>query len=288
MSETPSLSPPAPIVRALQGLLVAAACSAILVEWAQYASHVSRLSYVLLVPVLAAVLAVVPGEKTREGTESHGRRRATALLFLAALLLALGSTSSVFTLSIAAFPTAITALAISWHGWSAVRARRWAVLLLFAMVPFPMPILDRINPYLTEASGATAVTLVRPFDADASWIGSDLTFRGWTLEVAEACSGSGTLLIHLVLAVFLAGLFRFRLPGLLLLLAVAFPLTLVANGARIGGTALLIDGFGRGAGEGLAHELFGQGVVFLAIALLVGGAAYAARRGRRKTAEAAR
>jgi exosortase len=271
--------------RWFQGLLVLGCFSAILVEWAQYASHVSRLSYVLLVPLLAGVLALVPGEDSARDPASRerllGRRLSTLLLLGAALLLALGSLSSVFTLSITAFPLALLALAISWAGWPAVRSRPWAALLLFGMVPLPMPILDQINPWLTRASGQVAVTLIRPFDAEASWIGSDLTFRDWTLEVAEACSGSGTFLIFLVLGVFLAGLFRFRLRGLLLLLAIAPPLTLLVNGVRIGGTALLLERFGRAAGEGLIHELFGQGVVIVAAALLVWGGTAAAARSRR-------
>jgi exosortase/archaeosortase family protein len=113
------------------------------------------------------------------------------------------------------------------------------------------------------------VTLFAPFDAYASWAGSTLSFRGWTLIVAEVCSGSGTLLMLGTLSAFLAALFRLRpLPALGLFLS-ALPVTLAVNGLRIASSALVIDRFGAAAGEGLWHELLGQAVVVAGAALLV-------------------
>ena len=87
--------------------------------------------------------------------------------------------------------------------------------------------------------------------------------------MAEACSGSGTFLMLLVLSAFLAGLFRLRPGAALLLLMLSVPITLLVNGLRIASSALVIDRFGAAAGEGLAHELLGQVVVVLGAALLV-------------------
>ncbi len=271
--------------RILEVIAVGAVFFTILVEWAGYTVHVARLSYVLLVPVLVAVLAIVPSSESRDAGVSPDRLDrgiATGLLLASAFLLAMGSLASIFTLSIAAFPVAVLALAVSWRGRGILRRRPWAAILAFAIVPPPSPLFDRVNPPLTEATGRVAVALVRPFDGDASWSVPDLHFRGWTLEVAQACSGSGTLLVFLVLGLFLAGLFRLRVLPAGLLLVACVPFALVVNGLRIGGTALLLDRFGPEAGQGFAHELVGQGVVIGGAALMAWGVyRYARFRARR-------
>ncbi len=144
-----------------------------------------------------------------------------------------------------------------------------ALALLFLMVPPPMPVMDRINPFLVQASGRTAVALLTPFDPEVGWSAATLSFRGWTLIVAEACSGSGTFLMLGTLCVFLAALFRLRVLPALGLLALALPLTLLVNGVRIASSALIIDRFGAAAGEGLPHEILGQVVVLAGVGLLV-------------------
>ncbi len=277
MSERPTR-----LRRIVELVLLGAVFSTILVEWAGYAARVSRLSYVLLVPVLAGVLALLPSKEEEPAPLVPGGGRLGSLLLpLAAAILAAGSIAGVFTVSVFAFPVAVLGLAISWWGVGAVRRRFWSALLFFLMVPIPMPLLDRLNPHLTQASGVVAVNLVRPFDGEATWVASDLTFRGWTLVVAEACSGSGTFLAYVVLATFLAGLFR---PGVLLtivLFGLAVPLTLAVNGLRIASTALLLDNLGPQAAEGWAHELLGQGLVIGAAGLLALGVALAAHPRRR-------
>ena len=275
---------PSRTIHTLQLATLAAVFGAILIEWAGYVSHVSRLSYALVVPVLALGLAFFPRHAEPDFPvvpTRRDRRLGTALLFASALLLAEGSLAGIFTVSMCAVPVAVLAVVVSWYGLERLLARRWAAALLFLVVPVPMPLLDRVNPHLTKASGAVAVFLVRPFDGDATWIGSNLTFRGWTLEVAEACSGSGTLLTYFVLTLFLIGLFRPGRIAVAVLFLGAVPLTLFVNGLRIGATALLLDGLGPKAAEGLAHELLGQGLVIGAAGLLALGVAFAAGHRRR-------
>ncbi|MEW6071624.1 MAG: exosortase/archaeosortase family protein [Planctomycetota bacterium] len=269
--------------RVLEGAILAAAAGTILVEWAGYAAHVARLSYALVVPLLAGVLAILPrpaGAPALPAPGPRDRRIATAGLFAAAFLLALGSLAAVFSLAIAAVPAGILALAVAWGGTARLRERGWAALLLWGMVPVPTPLLDLVNPPLSEATGRLAALLARPFDPAAGWAGAELAFRGWTLRVAEACSGSSTLLVYSVLAIFLAGLLR---PGPWLaagLFLAVVPLTLVVNGTRIAATALLLDRFGPAAAEGVAHEVLGQGLVVAGAGILALALALASRRGR--------
>jgi len=263
--------------RASRGLEVAlflGLVSPLLWLWVETTGASSRLSYALLVPALALVLALrarreeasAPSEPDGIGP---GLGTCAALAASAALLL--GTLTGLFTISLLALPLAAIAYMARWTGIRGVARRTPALLFLFAMVPPPMPVMDRVNPFLVQASGQTAVVLLTPFDPQSSWFGSTLEFRGWTLIVAEVCSGSGTFLTLGVLCAFLAGLFRLRpLPAVALVL-LSFPLTLLVNGLRIASSALVIDRFGVEAGHGLPHELLGQAVVITSAAMLALG-----------------
>jgi exosortase len=258
--------------RALEPALFLGLTAPLLAEWVETTSASSRLSYALLVPGLALGLAW-RAKYAAKGDAWVGDRLGQTLAALAAALAGLvllgGALSGVFTLSLLALPMASVAYSARTFGARGLQALAPALALAFLMVPPPMPLLDRINPFLVEASGTTAVTLLRPFDAAAGWSGATLTFRGWELIVADACSGSGTFLMLGALSAFLAALFRLRPPGTLLLLALSLPVTLLVNGLRIASSALVIERFGAAAGQGLAHELLGQAVVIVGAAALV-------------------
>jgi len=254
---------PSAATRGLELGLFVALVAPLLVEWFETTSSSSRLSYALLVPGLALALAyrargAAPG---RFASPRVARWIAACAALAAAGALAAGSLSGVFTLSLAAVPLAAVAYVARFGGGVALARYAPALALSFLMVPPPVPLLDRINPLLVEASGATAVTLLRPFDSGCGWEGATLSFRGWQLIVAEACSGSGTFLMLGALGAFLAALFRLRPRAWLVLALAAVPLTLAVNGVRIASSALVIASFGAEAGQGLAHELLGQVVV---------------------------
>ncbi len=264
----------------VEALCVLAAFAPLLVEWAGYVGRLPRLSYACLVPLLALLLLARerPDLRAREVPRALG----SALLLGAALLLLTGTLAGVFTLALAGFPLALAGVLARWTSAADLRRSTPALVLLAALVPPPMPLLDALNPALIRASGAAAVALLAPLDPAAAWAGSTLTFRGWTLLVSEACSGSGTFLALAVCALFLGGLFRMRAAALLAVLLLAPPLTLLVNGLRIAVSAVLIERFGPAAGAGLPHELLGQALFLagaIALAVLVDrlGAARAPR-----------
>lgn len=252
-----------PLVRFLQSALVLAAFGPILVEWFHLTSNVSRIDYCLLVPFLALILAKVAGNATAEVAppSASASRWGYICLGSAGLLLTLGSMAAILTVSIAGFPLAVVGLVGIHRGNAGIFRLRYALLMLFAMVPVPLPLLDWLTPSMVSASGATAAALVSPFDPEATWIGADLTYRGWTLFVAEACSGSGTLLVLATLTLFMAGLFRMKALSIVATLLIAAPLTLLINGVRIAAIALILDSFGTGVVTGIGHEIIGQVVV---------------------------
>lgn len=258
------------VVRPLQAALVLVAFGPILLEWADYTGSVSRINYCLLVPVLAMILAGTVMRFLRELPAAQGSEQKLGYLNLATagILLFLGSLSSVFSISVAAFPFAVLGMIGLQWGPKGLFELRYALLMLFAMVPIPLPLLDRLTPSMVRATGAIAVTMVKPFDGEASWIGSNLTYNGWSLHVAEACSGSGTLLVLGTLTLFMAGLFRLRWKALLVTLILVPFFTLIINGLRIAVLAWILDGFGVEAVTGVWHEIIGQGVVIVGAIIL--------------------
>lgn len=253
-------------MRFLPAGILLVAFGPVLYEWSFYVAQVARLGYCLLVPVLAAVLAWLVHERAPAAREdARGRWVGALILLLGAGLLLIGAIGGVFTLSIAGAPLCVIGLVGLQRGFAGLHRYRYALLLLAAMVPPPLPLLDRFTPAMVQASGDAAVgmlALIEP--GEITWVGSVLEFRGWTLIVAEACSGSGSMLVLGVLSLFLAGLFRMRWWTLLLTLALVVPLTLFVNGLRIALTAWALDRFGPAAVAGSAHEILGQVVVILA------------------------
>ncbi|MAW61873.1 MAG: hypothetical protein CMJ94_13735 [Planctomycetes bacterium] len=271
--------------RSLQVVGIVTLFAPLLVEWWKLVSEADRVSYTILVPFLAAGLAW-----RRRSDESMG---ATAdvgpnwptilLLLLATTVLAVGSLAAIFTLSIAAFPLTIAAWVGATGGVAALRRYAAPLVLFQGMVPPPLPLFDWAVPQLVKASGAAAVGMLKPFDTGASWIGNELTYQEWTLVVAEACSGSGALLIYWVLILFLGGLFRLRVPLTLAFLAFAVPFTLFINGVRIALTALILDLWGRPAVTGVGHEILGQLVVILGAGLLAYLMDVVVQRGKKRS-----
>lgn len=256
--------------RLLQVVGIVALFAPLLGEWWALVSEADRVSYTVLVPFLAAGLAWRRhSDASWQATEATGPSWITiGLLFSATVLLTVGSLAAIFTLSIAAFPLTIAAWVGAVGGTPALKRYAAPLVLLQGMVPPPLPLFDWAVPQLVKASGAAAVLLLSPFDGGSSWIGNELTYKTWTLVVAEACSGSGALLIYWILILFLGGLFKLRIGTTLAFVAFAVPFTLFINGVRIALTAIILDVWGRPAVTGVGHEILGQVVVILGAGLL--------------------
>jgi exosortase/archaeosortase family protein len=245
----------------------------ILKEWALYTSQVSRLSYVLVVPLLCAVLTLQVVRRGPIRGNEAGRSVGYLVIASAAVLLLLGSLTGTFTLSILGLPVAVLGLVLSSGGVLALGSLAWPVLLAFLIVPPPMPIVDLVNPHLVRASGALTESILSAFDSSTSWLGNTLTFRGHVLLVPDACSGSGTLLALGTLALFVSGLFRLRPLAAGAALVFTLPFALLVNGLRIAASALVLDGFGPRYADGLGHEILGQVLVIGSATLLAWAAA---------------
>jgi exosortase len=87
--------------------------------------------------------------------------------------------------------------------------------------------------------------------------------------VVEACSGIRSLVSLLTLAIILGALTEQRVWARLLLAALAFPVAIAANAARVAGTGLMAAWIGPQAAQGFLHEFSGWVVFVVAFALLL-------------------
>ena len=125
---------------------VVGAFAPLLWEWFHYGSDISRLGYVLVCPLLAFVLAW-EARTLRRSPQPAPAAAGIAILFAGGLLL-LGTIQGMFTIALAGFPVAVAGLLLRQGGWPEFQRLRWSLLCLAAMVPPPLPILDRLIPPL--------------------------------------------------------------------------------------------------------------------------------------------
>ncbi len=160
--------------------------------------------------------------------------------------------------------------------------------LLLLAIPIPQILFNRIAFPLQIWASQAAVWGIRFAEVPTLRNGNiiDILPRGSTqtisLEVVEACSGIRSLMTLVTLALVLGyftrrdedgtigGFWKEDLFRTVLLMALAVPIAVLTNAARVAGTGILTFYYGRQAVEGLWHDLSGWLVYVAALALLLG------------------
>ena len=129
-------------------------------------------------------------------------------------------------------------------GTKAMKAIAFPVALLIFMVPYPKPLLDRIEMFFQQTSAVAASGMLHIAGASASRHGLAITLpdvqptadhpdHGITLEIAPECSGIHSSQVLLITSL-LAGSLFLRSPWRRTVLAlVVIPLAILRNGFRI-------------------------------------------------------
>jgi exosortase len=110
---------------------------------------------------------------------------------------------------------------------------------------------------LLQATGVPAIA-----EGNVIVVGSE------QLEVARACNGLSMLLSFVTLVTAVVILVQRPIWERLILLASAIPIALISNILRIFITALCYRQFGHEAGERIAHDPAGWGMIVIAIGLV--------------------
>jgi exosortase len=156
----------------------------------------------------------------------------------------------------------LAGLAVQLRGWPFFRTLLFPWALLFLTIPLPAIILNEIAFPLQLLASRLASSLLEFFGVPVLLLGNVIQLPSITLDVVEACSGLRSLVSLITLAVIYGYLFESSMWRRCLLVAIAIPVAVLANGVRIMGSGLLGQYWDPQKAEGFFH-LFSGWLVFL-------------------------
>lgn len=161
-------------------------------------------------------------------------------------------------------------LALTLAGREAHRELGFATLFLIFMARLPHGWHQAIAGGLQELASRGAAFCFESLSIPVFREGYRLHLPGHTLEVGEACSGLRQLMTCLALGAVVGYLFARRDAARWIVAAAALPVAVLANGARVVATGLLVREFGAEWGTGAAHSFEGVLTMAISAAALVG------------------
>jgi len=260
-----------------RGLSFVALCGASVILWMRplldtfaLAAHDDKYTHIFLIVPLAVAL-IVQGWRER-AYEPQFWTPAAGLLVVPLIMLAAvrwghwGGTSDV------SLAIEMKALVLWWiasfllcFGLPAMRSFRFPLLFLFAVVPMPAILLDRIVASLQHGTILVGQSLFWLFRVSAVQQGITLQIPGLDIEVTPDCSSIRSSLMLLVTTMVLAHLLLGTTWHKILAVVVALPLSIAKNGLRIFTIGMLATHVDPSYLTGRLHRQ--GGIVFFLIAL---------------------
>ena len=143
--------------------------------------------------------------------------------------------------------------------------------LLVLAIPLPEVILSALALPLQLEASELGASLLRARHVPVALTGNVIRIPGHELFVTEACSGLRSLTALLSLAVLLGGTSLQYAASRSLLIAVAIPIAIIVNGARIFVTGFTVHFVGVETGTGIFHATEGWAmfvIAFLALSVI--------------------
>ena len=154
-------------------------------------------------------------------------------------------------------------------GMGHLRLLAFPLAFLLLMIPLPAVVFNQIAFPLQLLASSAGQSVLDAASIPVLREGNILILPTITLQVVEACSGIRSLVSLLTLAIIIGALTEQRLWARLLLAALAFPVAIAANAARVAGTGLMAAWIGPQAAQGFLHEFSGWVVFVAAFAMLL-------------------
>jgi exosortase len=180
---------------------------------------------------------------------------------------ALAMRDAAYPLSAAGMLLSLLGAAMLVGGRQGARAVAFPIAVLALAIPLPM--VERLAPPLAAGVAHAAAGAVSVAGVGVSQSGAQLAVGDGAFVVGAPCSGLRSLVALGTVAVVFAGALEGPVPRRLLLVALALPLALAANWARLAGLLWAADAYGTDEGLQLFHAMSGPVPFFLAIAGLV-------------------
>jgi len=218
-------------------------------------------SYGILIPPIALYIAWLRRKDTLSKPIVPDAR-GVLVLVLGCVVFLIGRLGAEFFLSRTSFVLVLTGLV--WTFWGLPRSRSLAfpLVLLLTMVPLPNLVYNTIGIPLQLLASWASAAIIQSFGGTIFREGNVLQLPGFTLGVAEACSGLRSLASLSVASLLVGFLSCTRVHTRALLFALAIPLAVGVNILRVTGTAWLAT-YREEFAMGFYH-LFSGWLVFMA------------------------
>jgi exosortase len=158
-----------------------------------------------------------------------------------------------------------------WFVWGQrhVRILAFPILFLLLMIPLPAVIFNQLAFPLQLFASRVGETAIAAAGIPVLREGNVLHLPAATLEVAEACSGIRSLVSLVMLAIVLGYFTGQGARGRTVLALAAIPIAIIANAARVAGTAMSAEWIGPEAAQGFFHTFSGWLMFVVAFAGLL-------------------
>ena len=154
-------------------------------------------------------------------------------------------------------------------GWRTLRWSATAIAFLAFMIPLPYRLQVSLAMPLQQIGTSASVYALQTMGLAPYADGNRIVLKGMPLEVAEACSGLGMLVVFFAIATAYALVSRRPWLDRAIAIASAIPIAVVCNVARITVTGLLYVLVGQEQGEYYFHGPAGWCMMLLALGLLL-------------------
>ncbi len=189
-------------------------------------------------------------------------------LAVAGVLRFLGAYAYVSWLEAMAFLVAVAGLVMLWGGWTTLRWAWPALAFLVFMVPLPYRVETALGSPLQRLATEASAYALQVFGLPAFGSGNTILLGDFRIGVVDACNGLGMSFTFLALSVAVAIMVPRPPMDRMLLIAMAIPIALVLNVARIVATGLLHEFVGPRVADAVYHDLAGWIMLLIGLAIL--------------------
>ncbi len=268
--EAPTARPPNPTTAALWALLAlgyVVLAWPTLRLWAVDCWSDPDLSHVFVVPLISGAILWSMRDRLRSADERAAWQGSFVMVGALAVFFA---GRAALASSVERVGVWLLGIGLVWFclGRRVVTSAFFALFFLLFAVPPPFVVVSVSRVFLKQLAIRMSSDVLSLCGFESRPLGSVLVVEGHQLEVADACTGIRSLFAIVTTAVLFAYLLRLGLIRGVFLAAIAVPVTVVLNVARILIVAIALAAFGVDLTGGSVHAALGAGVFLLSLVFL--------------------
>ncbi|MFH1700820.1 MAG: exosortase/archaeosortase family protein [Candidatus Zixiibacteriota bacterium] len=225
-------------------------------------------SHGFLIPLISGYLLWKKRKALAEVPESKGNNPGLLILIFGMLIFVLATAAAEYFTMRASM--VITLFGLVWYifGYRMIRITWFELLFLFFMIPLPYVIYYALT-FPMQLYATTITTKILSFvGMSAVQQGNVIHLPGYSLEVAEACSGLRSLISLLALGALYARFTQKTFGRQVFLFLSTIPIAIAANIFRLLFTSVGAYAVSRELAEDFLHELSGMMVFVVAFIML--------------------